>query len=67
VDLRDVVGRRDARVELGKRPEQLADVDVSGRTPSELRDVLEVVDRACAGVVEQEAVGEEAAQAVSNW
>ena len=65
MDLRDVVHRRYACVELAERAEQLVDVHVPRaihwREPAE--DELEVVDRAVRlAVVEQQPVGEEAAQ-----
>jgi len=64
VDLRDVVRRRDARVELAERAEQLADVDVLRpvHRGERAQDVLEIIDRAVRlAVVEQQPVGEEAA------
>jgi hypothetical protein len=65
VDLRDVVHRGDAGVELAQRAEELVDVDVlrpvDRGEPAE--DVLEIVDRPVRlAVVEQQPVGEEAAQ-----
>ena len=65
MDLRDVVHRRDPRVDLAERTEQLVDVDVLRPIHrSELaEDELEIVDRAVRlAVVEQQPVREEAAQ-----
>src|SRR5580765_8715169 len=67
MDLRHVVDRRDAVVELGEAPEQLVDVDVlrpvhRGELQQNELEVSRAPARRARPVVDQHSVGEEAAQ-----
>ena len=70
VDLRDVVHRRHARIELAERAEMFIDIDVARAVDiGELaEDMAEIIDLAIRlTVAEQQPVGEETAERVSNW
>ena len=70
VDLRDVVHRRHARIELAERAEMFIDIDVARAVDiGELaEDMAEIIDLAIRlTVAEQQPVGEETAARVSNW
>ena len=67
MDLRDVVHRRDARVELAQPAEQLVDVDVlrpvhRGELQQDVLEVSRAAARRARAVVDEHPVGEEAAQ-----
>src|SRR5437762_12802017 len=67
MDLRDVVYRRDAVVELRQSAEQLADVHVlrtvhGGEREQNVFEIRGIRARRARAVVDQEAVGEEASQ-----